>query len=402
MTSQLSASQQDAITLRSVSKTFGSHLALDSLDLTIKVGEIHALVGQNGSGKSTVVKLLGGYHTPDKDSEAYVRDEPFQLGSMGAAREAGLRFVHQDLGLVEHFTVAENFFLTAPSPRMRPLAKRDERVRTGRALVDFGYSDIDPESLVSELSAAQRTVVAIVRALSGEAPPALLVLDEPTASLPGPDAELLFDALRRLARDGGSVLFISHHLDEIMGLADTVTVLRDGRKVATASSADLTHERLAELMLGRVMSERVPIATQARGAETAGSAPRLVVQDLRGSLMNGINLEVPRGEIVGITGLTGSGRENMAGALAGQIARSGAGQHRRHACQGWKSASRPGAGAGIRAGRASARCPSDGRVPPGEPDHLTSGLCLRARSPGTPPRARGVAEVDGEVGRASP
>ena len=176
-----------------------------------------------------MVKLLGGYHEPDKDSEAMVMGQPFQLGSMVAARETGLRFVHQDLGLIEHFTVAENFFMAAASSRLRPLAKRDERVRTSRALRDFGYGDINPESLVSELSAAQRTVVAIVRALSGDAPPALLVLDEPTASLPGPDASCCSTRCVDSPATGDGAL-ISHHLDEIMRLADSVTVLREAAR----------------------------------------------------------------------------------------------------------------------------------------------------------------------------
>lgn len=312
----------DALNLRSVSKTFGSHLALDSLDLTIRPGEIHALIGQNGSGKSTVVKLLGGYHEPDKGSEAHVNGQELQLGSITAAKDAGLRFVHQDLGLVDHFSVAENFFLTNSSVSLKPLSKREERLRSGKALRAFGY-DIDPRSLVADLSAAQRTVVAIVRALSGDTPPALLILDEPTAALPGPDAELLFAALRRLAASGASVLLISHHLDEIVRVSDMVTVLRDGRKVADAVTADLTHERLAELMLGRAMSERPPVSARIPDGDAAPSKPRLVLKDLRGSGMNGLNLGVQRGEIVGVTGLTGSGRENLAGAVSGQIGRAG-------------------------------------------------------------------------------
>jgi ribose transport system ATP-binding protein len=312
-----------AMALRSVSKTFGAQLALDSVDLTVRIGEIHALVGQNGSGKSTLVKLLGGYHAADPGYEASVMDEPFHLGSMSAAREAGLRFVHQDLGLVEHLTVAENFFISARSGWMKPLAKGDERSRAARALEDFGYK-IDPEALVSSLSAAQRTVVAIVRALAGEAPPALLVLDEPTASLPGPDVELLFDALRRLAHGGGSVLFISHHLDEVMGLADAVTVLRDGRRVATASSKDLSHDQLVELMLGRPLTPRGPAAAQSAGKKSGeGAVPRLTLRDLRGGNLQGVSLDVQPGEVVGITGLTGSGRENIAGAVAGQESVSG-------------------------------------------------------------------------------
>ena len=314
---QPGAPARTAVALRSVSKTFGSQRALDAVSLTVETGEIHALVGQNGSGKSTLVKLLGGYHAPDPGCEALVMGEPFHLGSMTAAREAGLRFVHQDLGLVEDLTVAENFFMSAPASRMRPLAKRDERSRAARALEEFGYK-IDPGALVASLSAAQRTVVAIVRALQGESPPCLLVLDEPTASLQGPDVELLFEALRRLAH-GGSVLFISHDLDEVMRLANTVTVLRDGQRVVSASPRDLSHDGLAELMLGRPLTPRVPSPAQPAKDEADDSAfPRLALRNLRGAGLHGLTLQAMRGEVVGIAGLTGSGREHIARAVAGQ------------------------------------------------------------------------------------
>ncbi|WP_198144209.1 sugar ABC transporter ATP-binding protein [Parafrankia sp. EUN1f] len=306
-----------------MSKTFGAQLALDSVDLTVRMGEIHALVGQNGSGKSTVVKLLGGYHVPDEGCEAFVGDRPFQLGSMTAAHAAGLRFVHQDLGLVEHMTVAENFFMSPRAGWVRPLSAGAERSRTARALADFGY-EIDPGAQVSSLSAAQRTVVAIVRALHGERPPALLILDEPTASLPGPDAELLFAALRRLVRGSGSVLFISHHLDEVMGLADSVTVLRDGRLAATTSSKELSHDRLVELMLGRPLAPRAPVAGPSRTEDAGdGPVPRLTVDRVHGVNLHGLSLEARCGEVVGVAGLTGSGRENLAGAVGGQTDVSG-------------------------------------------------------------------------------
>jgi len=311
-----------ALALRDVTKTFGHQLALDSVDLAVKVGEIHALVGQNGSGKSTLVKLLGGYHAPDHGSSSFVKGKPLQLGSMSSAHDAGLRFVHQDLGLVEALTVAENFFMASHGSCLRPLAASREQSRAARTLEQFGY-EIDAGATVSSLSAAHRTVVAIVRALHGDTMPALLVLDEPTASLPGPDAELLFDALRRLTDNGGSVLFISHHLDEVIGLADTVTVLRDGRRVTTSSASDLSHDRLIELMLGRSLSLRSASPAPAASPAVDASAPRLRIDGLQGPNLNGLTLEARPGEVLGVAGLTGSGRENLAGAVAGQVPVSG-------------------------------------------------------------------------------
>jgi ribose transport system ATP-binding protein len=267
------------------------------------------------------VKLLAGYHGPDPGSEATVEGDSFELGSLTAANHAGLRFVHQDLGLIDDLSVAENFFMDSDRGRGRPISKRDERSRAARAIKDFGY-DIDPRALVGSLSAAQRTAVAIVRALRGEKAPSLLVLDEPTASLPGPDAQLLFDALRRLTKAGGSVLFISHHLDEVMGLADTVTILRDGRRVATTSTRDLSHDRLVELMLGRALTPRAQSDVPAAKIE-GRRVPRLTVRNAQGGGLHGVDLDVHPGEVLGIAGLMGSGRESLAGAIAGQTRQSG-------------------------------------------------------------------------------
>ena len=321
MTATAALGDEMVLSLRGVTKSFGPQLALNSVDLDIRSGEIHAVVGQNGCGKSTLVKLLAGYHGPDSGSQATVGGEPFELGSLTASKDAGLRFVHQDLGLIEDLSVAENFFMDAHRGWVNPISKSDEWSRTSKAVNDFGY-DIDPRALVGSLSAAQRTAVAIVRALRGERPPSLLILDEPTASLPGPDAQLLFDALRRLTEAGGSVLFISHHLDEVMGLADTVTVLRDGRKITTVSSRDLNHDRLVELMLGRALTPRsesqVPAATI-----DSSRVPQLTVRNAHGGGLHGVDLDVHPGEVLGIAGLTGSGRETIAAAIAGQTHHSG-------------------------------------------------------------------------------
>ena len=310
------------LSLRSVTKSFGPQLALDSVDLDIRNGEIHGVVGQNGCGKSTLVKLLAGYHSPDPGSEAILGGEPFELGSLTASKDAGLRFVHQDLGLIEDLSVAENFFMDSDGGRGRPISKRDERSRAARAIKDFGY-DIDPRAIVRSLTAAERTAVAIVRALRGERPPTLLILDEPTASLAGPDAQVLFDALRRLTRAGGAVLFISHHLDEVMGLADTVTVLRDGRRIATTATRDLSHDRLVELMLGRALTPRAESGVPSTVTDS-DRVPRLTVRGIHGGGLQGVDLDVHPGEVLGIAGLMGSGRETLAGAIAGQTSHSGA------------------------------------------------------------------------------
>ena len=312
-----------ALEVRSISKTFGANRALAGVDLDVRAGEIHALVGQNGCGKSTIVKILGGYHAPDGGT-AFVDGQPFRLGSAKDADRAGLRFVHQDLGLIEDLTVAENFHIDSVKGRWtRPLPKKDEKESTGEALGQFGY-DIDPGRRVSDLSSAERTAVAIVRAISGgEAAPHLLVLDEPTASLPHADAEIMFDALRGLVAKGRSILFISHHFDEIMRIADRVTILRDGRNVVTRDVGSLDNAELARLMLGRELVTEEPPALEP--ALSLGSEEPLVlrVEALRTTKVHGVDIQVRAGEILGVIGLTGSGREDVAPALAGQIDRLG-------------------------------------------------------------------------------
>src|SRR4051812_5097957 len=177
-----------ALLMRQVSKRFGPQVALDSVDLRVGRGEIHALVGQNGSGKSTLVKILAGYHQPDSGGHAEIRGKSFALGSSAGARAAGVRFVHQDLGLVERMTVSDNFRLDA-SGRGRFLGRirrRQERAEARQALVALGY-DIAPTAPIASLAEAERTAVAIARALYEFEDGPVLVLDEPTASLPGPE-----------------------------------------------------------------------------------------------------------------------------------------------------------------------------------------------------------------------
>jgi len=310
-----------ALWITGLTKDFGGQRALDAVDLGVEPGEIHALVGHNGSGKSTLVKILAGYHQPEQGAHARVAGADFPLGSPAAARAAGLRFVHQDLGLVESLTVADNLRLAADARLLAPLRRRAERVAADQALAALGY-DIAPTARVGDLARSERTAVAVARALDGHGstgPASLLVLDEPTASLSAAEADRLFGAVRKVAAAGTAVLFVSHHLDEVLGMCDRVTVLRDGRRIDTRPAAELTHEALVELMLGHSIGH----SHTSRPASTSGPPPRLVVRGLFGTTLTGLDLAVAPGEVLGISGLTGSGREEVAGLLAGRIPRGG-------------------------------------------------------------------------------
>jgi ribose transport system ATP-binding protein len=301
-----------------LSKTFPGQVALTDIDFEVAPGEVHALVGQNGSGKSTLIKVLAGYHQPDPGATASIGGEPFELGNGRAATTAGIRFVHQDLGLVDAVSTTENLALGSGYRRgsWQRIDWAEEHRSAQVALGSLGFPEFDVRSPVALLSPAQKTVVAIARALTGWGQGAkLLILDEPTASLPGDDVQRLFEVVKGLRNRGVSILYVSHHLDEVFELADRVTVLRDSKLVTTAPVAELDHHRLVELIIGRRLElgehQDSPI----------GEAPIVSIRGLVGGSILHVDLDVRPGEIVGIAGITGSGRESLVGLLSGQIPR---------------------------------------------------------------------------------
>jgi len=311
---------QVALELRNVTKSFFGTTVLHGIDLDVQRGEIHGLVGPNGSGKSTLIKVLAGYHTAEPGSSGAVDGDAFTLGDPTSAFRAGLRFVHQDLGLAPSLGALDNLALGRGYHRGRfgSISWRRERVVARQALDALGYN-FDPTVPVSHLSAAERTGIAIARALAdwqGEAK--IPVLDEPTATLPVAEASRLFEVVRRVQRRGVSVLFVSHRFGEVFDICDRVTVLRDGRRIATRGLTGLTREELVELTVGRELSEQGP---EQPSGEQAGADQALVVRALGGVTANGVSLEVRRGEIVGVAGVTGSGREELARLVFGAVTR---------------------------------------------------------------------------------
>ena len=299
-----------------LTKTFPGQVALRGFNVVLGAGRTHALVGQNGSGKSTFIKILAGYHQPDEGSTAVLAGHPLRLGDGQAAKDAGIRFVHQDLGLVDALSAVENISMGVGYTTRRG-GRIDWKADTARAhdgLEALGFHDIDVTIPVGMLAPSQRTAVAVARSMHGwEENAHLLVLDEPTASLPGVDVERLFAAIRLMKERGVAILYVSHHIDEVFAIADDVTVLRDGKRVSTNSTSDLDHEGLIELMIGHRL-ERTEHTSKAQ----VGGSGGLKVTGLAGGSIKNLDLVVLPGEIVGVAGITGSGRESLAPLITGQ------------------------------------------------------------------------------------
>ena len=308
--------------LSGVTKSFGGRLVLDLSELRVRAGEIHALIGQNGSGKSTIIKILAGYHEPDSVEQARSCGTDVQLGSPGTAHQAGWRFVHQDLGLVAALDTVDNFALgvgyeTEFGGRINwRKATREAEDSINR----LGYS-FDVRQPIQKLAPVERTVVAVARALRVRGTETtMLVLDEPTATMPGPEVERLLGVARMVAASGTAVLFVSHHLDEVMTAADTVTVLRDGRVVESVRVDKVGKEHLVQQMTGGLLQQvrsAPPVANRDGGEAT------LSLRGLGGVHLQDLNLDVHAGEIVGISGITGSGREEVGPLVFGGVQRSG-------------------------------------------------------------------------------
>jgi ribose transport system ATP-binding protein len=312
-------SADTVLSLGDLSKTFSGTRALDQIDLNVCKGEIHALIGQNGSGKSTLIKILAGFHQPDAGAKAEVRGLPFELGLASAAHAAGIRFVHQDLGLVPTLDAIDNLALGfgyehGRLGRIRWSAQR----RAACAALDRVGVAVPLRPPIATLSVFERTALAIARALQNfDDDGSLLVLDEPTAAMPRPQVEQLFELLRSLRSAGTAVLLVTHHLDEVFSIADRVTVLRDGRRVGTALAAQLTSRDLMQMMIGDSKA-----LTPVTGKRTPGEIV-LQTSRLSGSMLTGLDLTVRSQEIVGVAGLNGSGREELCNLLFGADKRKG-------------------------------------------------------------------------------
>ena len=311
MTAGAAADRAIALSARSLSKVYSGTVALDGLDLDVRAGEIHALLGGNGSGKSTAIKILAGVVAAEPGGRIETGGQAGRADqwSPALAHAAGLRFVHQQPAVFPELTIAENLalgegFPTGPGRRIQWSALNR---RTAELLERYHIAAM-PTMPLGALAAVDRSRVAIIRALQDrdEADSGVLVLDEPTAALPGPEVDQLLGALRGYAAAGQTILYVSHRLDEALSVADRVTVLRDGRKVATVDTAGLSEGQLIELIVGRPIERLFPAVAQDLPDEAV-----LTVRGAVGGPLRGATLSARKGEVLGIAGLLGSGRSEL-------------------------------------------------------------------------------------------
>ncbi|HWK68975.1 MAG TPA: sugar ABC transporter ATP-binding protein [Rhizobiaceae bacterium] len=301
--------------LDGIAKTFGGARALKGVSFEVAAGEVHGLLGKNGSGKSTLVKILAGFHAPDPGGVMEFDGKAVSLPlKPGDFRRLGMSFVHQNLGLVPSLTVLENLRLSNLTAAGRGYINwQAERRATREALARFDVQ-LDPEQRIDRLSAVDRALLAIVRAVeeirvarAATGRPGLVLLDEPTPFLPREGVEKLFTLMRSIANHGSSVVFISHDIDEVMTITDRATVLRDGDVAGSFVTSQATHEQLVEMIVGRKLARTVPL----RCAQAVSRKPRARLENVASAKLKASTIIVGEGEILGLTGLIGSGYEEL-------------------------------------------------------------------------------------------
>ena len=318
----VAAVQRAVLAARGICKDFSSVRVLQAVDFELRAGEVHALMGENGAGKSTLMKIIAGVHTA-YDGEISIDGRPVRFDSVRDAERAGIAIIHQELNLVRELTVADNIFLGREPLVAGLIVDKKQMVRSAAALLQRLGIAIDPDSRIAGLRVGEQQLVEIARALSLDA--RILIMDEPTSALSSAECEILFKVVRQLAAAGVAIVYISHRIDEVMELADRVTVLRDGCHVVTAPIAELSRGAIIKAMVGREM------ATGDHAPADRAGAIVLSVRDLtlevvgrRGwrRVLDRVSFDLKQGEILGIGGLLGSGRseilESIFGSARGQ------------------------------------------------------------------------------------
>ena len=307
MTPQASQSGDVVIEARGIVKRFGGAVAVNNVSLAVREGEIHAVVGENGAGKSTLMRVLAGIIEQDS-GEVVVAGKSLDSGAKNSIA-AGIALVHQELSLVPEMTVAENILLGYAPTRLGFTKSKELEAIAAEALEEIGVS-VDLNERISRLSVALRQFVEIARAIARK--PKVLILDEPTATLTPAETDYLLTMLQRLAARGMSIIYISHRIPEVIRICDNVTILRDGQKVMESAVADTSPEGIVDQMVGRELKLDMQSRRNAKPGDVV-----LRAEGIRAPGVNGVDLEVRAGEIVGLGGLVGAGRTELVRAIIG-------------------------------------------------------------------------------------
>jgi ribose transport system ATP-binding protein len=299
------------VAMRNISKAFSGVRALDHCSFELRPGEVHALMGENGAGKSTLMKLLAGIHRTDA-GEIEIAGRPVEIASPRAAQALGIGIVHQELNLMAHLSVAQNIFIgREPRGRLGCFLDEDRLNEQARRIFERMNLALDPRTPVGELTVAKQQMVEIAKALSFDS--RVLIMDEPTAALNDTEIGELFRIVRQLKAQGVGIVYITHKMDEPKRISDRVTVMRDGRYVATVPTATTPIDTIISMMVGRTLDTAATHKPRSEGKPVA-----LAVKGLRrGHVLKDIDFSVRRGEILGLAGLMGAGRTELARAVFG-------------------------------------------------------------------------------------
>ncbi len=306
------ASSKTILSLKNIEKSFGGIHALSGVSFDLLEGEVHALVGENGAGKSTLIKIVSGAYYPDKGLIT-INDKTFESLNPSLSRELGVGVVYQEFNLLPEMSVAENISLSSqPLGKSKILIDQKARYEIAYQLLQRlgAHQSIDPDELVKNLTVGEQQIVEIAKALGSDAK--ILIMDEPSAVLPSRDMDRLYAVIRKLRDEGRGIIYISHRLNEIFDVGDRVTVLKDGKTMATKLVAETNNDELVRLMVGRELTDMYPPADNQPG-EVILEVKDLCVE----GLVFDINFSVRSGEVVGLAGLGGSGRTTVCRSLVG-------------------------------------------------------------------------------------
>ncbi|WP_027093938.1 xylose ABC transporter ATP-binding protein [Cohnella thermotolerans] len=307
-----------ALEMRNITKEFPGVKALDDVTFTVKKGEIHALCGENGAGKSTLMKVLSGlYPTGSYDGHILINGEEKRFSGIKDAEEAGIAIIYQELALVKDLSIAENLFLGKEKARFGIINWERVFKESERWLAEVGLTDVSPETPTGTLGIGKQQQVEIAKALSKNA--GILILDEPTAALTEQEVAILLDILREFRKRGVTCIYISHKLNEVFSIADSITVLRDGRTIGTYPAREINEEKVISLMVGRELKELFPRIEAKPGDVVLRVEDYSVLhpQFAGKKVIDNITFEVRKGEIFGIAGLMGAGRTELVMSLFG-------------------------------------------------------------------------------------